>query len=51
MGLGTTRTLAQYAAWCGVDIENKILKPKSFSLNNPLFKLDWKKDPKELYDA
>lgn len=40
-GLGNKRTLAQYAAWCGIDYENRTLSRDAMS-GDELFKRDYK---------
>lgn len=50
-GLGTQRTLKDFAKWSGIDIERKIMKPIAFGLENPIYKFDWTKDPMEYINA
>jgi hypothetical protein len=46
-GLGTERTLKDFAKWSGIDIEQKLLKPVAFVKENPIHEFDWTKDPME----
>lgn len=46
-GLGTARTLKDFAKWSGIDLERKLLKPIAFGKENPIYEFDWTKDPME----